>query len=146
MSIFDADSFMQTNFTEENETKIVPCPAGEYAAKIERVDPKVTDSGKAMLNVTWEILDPNVLAATGRSKVTVRQTIWLDIDNGALQFGPGKNIGLGRLREACGQNVKGQPWQPAMLVGASAKVKTVLDPDKNDPSTIYDRVTAVAKL
>lgn len=147
MSPFDPATFMQTQFNEENATRGIPCPVGEYAAKVEKVDPKLTESGKALLNLSWEILDPNVLVATGKTKVLVRQTVWLDIDEatGSLAFGEGKNIQLGRLREALNQNTKGQPWQPAMLVGGSARVKVAHNPDKTT-GDIYDNVVAVAKL
>ena len=37
-------------------------------------------------------------------------------------MGKGKNVALGRLREALGQNTPGKPWSFGMLVGQVAKV------------------------
>jgi len=51
-----------------------------------------------------------------------RQTVWLDVDeSGGLDFGRGKNVQLGRLRAAVNQNNAGEPWQPNMLLGQTAR-------------------------
>lgn len=78
---------------------------------------------------------------------SVRQTLWLDTtESGGLDFGKGKNVGLGRLREALGQNAPGKPWAPGMLVGGVAKVKVSHSIDKRDNVTINADVKAVLPL
>ena len=48
--------------------------------------------------------------------------MFLDMDeNGDLELGKGKNVDLGRLREALGQNTGGN-WSPSQLVGSSATI------------------------
>lgn len=34
---FDADSFLQSSVTESNDTKIIPCPVGEFQGIIDKV-------------------------------------------------------------------------------------------------------------
>ena len=41
----------------------------------------------------------------------------------SLAYGPGKNVGLGRLREALGQNSPTKKWSWKHLEGVAAKIK-----------------------
>lgn len=144
-SPFNEDLFMQTTVDKENATKVIPCPPGEFPAVIESVKTRVLDSGKVLMDVVWSIDSAEAKQKTGREKLTVRQSVWLDFENGNLAFGEGKNVGLGRLRAAVKQNTSGQPWSPAMLKGQAAKVKVTHRPDK-DTGDIYDQVAAVTGL
>lgn len=144
--MFDAEQFMQSTVEGEMSTESVPVPAGEYVAVVKSVGSRSGEKdGKtwAMLDVTWEIDDPQVAEVTGRDVNTVRQSIFLDInDHGGLDLGKGKNIGLGRLREAVNQNGP-QAWAPAMLEGQSARVR--IDHRMYEGNTYAD-VKGVAKL
>lgn len=128
MSTFDPDTFMATSFTEANETKFATVPEGEYLAVIDKVEANTWQSKDGMksglrLDVTWKIDDAHVAEVTGVASPTVRQGIMLDMtESGGLANGPGKNINLGRLREAVGQNTPGKPWSPQMLLGQPARV------------------------
>ena len=148
-SAFDPDVFMNTQFSDANATKAIQCPPGEYRASISNVKSRVLPKGSIVMDVSWEVLDDAVksqLGLTGDAKLTVRNdTIWLDMENGSLLFGEGRNIGLGRLREAVNQNSKGQPWSPAMLKGAVAKIKVAHEVNK-DNGDIYAKAVAVSKL
>jgi hypothetical protein len=54
---------------------------------------------------------------------SVSQSLMLDMtESGALAVGTNKNVNLGRLREALGQNVSGRPWSPNMLQGQVARI------------------------
>ena len=129
-SAFSTEAFLQTSVEGSLDTKITPCPQGEFlaiagkpevrAAEIKRGD----RAGEPIyfLDITWDIQDDSIKEELGRDKVTVRQSLILDIKNDTLDMSKGKNIGLGRLREALGQNTAGQPWSPAMLEGQLAKV------------------------
>lgn len=147
MSVFDADNFMNTQYSEANATKIIPCPAGEYNAVIADIKSRVIEkTGQVILSLSWEIDDAKAREITGRPKLTVRQDIFLDLnEQGGLIFGEGKNVGLGRVRAAVNQNAAGQPWSPGMLKGKAARVKVTHRPDK-DTGDIYDQIGAVSAL
>lgn len=149
---FDADSFLQSSVTESNDTKIIPCPIGDYQGIIDKVSARQwqsTDGAKTgvALDVIWLVEDAGARAATGRDVVTVKQGIMLDTSpTGGLDMGQGKNVALGRLREAVGKNEPGQPFSFAMLPGLMAKINVGHRPDKNDPEVVYAEVKMVAKL
>lgn len=145
--MFNPDTFLQGTVTESNDTKKIPCPAGEYLAIAEKVEARPwqskdgTKSGVA-LDITWAVDDAAVKEVVGRDTVQVRQGIMLDLlDNGFLDMGKGKNIGLGRVREAVGLNAPGQPFSPAMIQGRMAKVTVSHRVDGED---IFDEIKKVA--
>lgn len=129
MSAFDPDLFLAQTVDQANDTKVIPCPAGEYPGYVKefkarpwtsKQDPSV--SGVA-LDVTWVVDDPAVKQLLDRQEVTVKQGIMLDMtESGTLDMGKGKNVGLGRLREALGLNVPGQAFSFGMLAGRVAKL------------------------
>lgn len=148
MSQFNPDLFMQTEVADANSTRRVPVPEGEYAGVIKSINPRVVgERGAPVLDIEFSIDDETVKERTGLVEPTVRYSIWLDVtESGGLDCSEGKNIGLGRLREALGQNQRGKPWAPTMLIGQVAKIKVTHSPDKNDPETVYANVVAVSKL
>lgn len=125
---FDPNTFLNATFDEQNDTKVIPVPAGEYLALAEKVDVKSWSSKDGSssgikLEIVWDILDDNVKALLGRDTVKVTQQQMLDLtDTGALDMGKGKNIGLGRIREALDMNTPGQPFSFGMIQGRMAKV------------------------
>lgn len=151
MTTFDPASLFEQTTTDANDTKILPIPEGEYLAVIEKAEPATwtsrdgTKSG-IRLDVHYLIDDEAAKAATGRDKLTVRQGIMLDLDESgtSLDMGKGKNVGLGRLREATGLNVPGQPFAMAMFPGRLVKIKVTQRPG-DDPETVYNDVKGVAK-
>lgn len=147
MSTFDADSFMNSSTTDANSTAYTPVPEGEFQAAIASVTPRTTGTGKALLSVGWKIDSEEAREATGMAEPMVYQTLWLDIsESGGLDTGKGKNVGLGKLRDALGQNKAGSPWSPGMLIGQVALVKVGHSIDKRDNVTIQAEVKAVAAL
>lgn len=149
---FDLDMFKRSSVTGEVSTKIIPCEPGEYPARITRHDiavtsPKEDKQARPYLTVFYSIDDVAQIQHTGRDPLTVRQTIWLDAtESSGLDMAPGKNIGLGRLRAALGQDNPTQPWKFDMLDGGVVMVKVVNEADPKDSETVYDRVTAVRAL
>ena len=145
---FDPTTFLNTTTEEANDTKVTPCPAGEYLAVAEKVDAKPWSakdgsSSGVRLEVTWEIDDANVKQLLGRDKVTSRQSVMLDLNEaGGLDYNKGKNIGLGRLREALDLNTPGDPFAFSMIQGRMAKVNISHRIVGED---IYDEVKKVAK-
>lgn len=153
--MFDASNFLNTVFTDANDTKITPCPAGEYAAQIEAVEPKSGSikQGERMgqdwagLNISYNITDPGVLALLSRDKVTVRDLVMLDLTPaGGLDMGPQRNIQLGRVREATGLNQPGQPFSPVMLIGKSVRVSVRHVPGFKNPADLVAEISGVTKL
>jgi hypothetical protein len=150
--MFDAESFLNSSIDQTNDTIIIPVPVGEFLGACEKVEirnwakrdePSV---GGLALDLVWTVEDEGVKATLGRDKVTVKQGIILDLtESGGLDMGKGKNIGLGRLREAVGLNVAGQPFSFNMLPGRLARLSIGHRPDKNDSSIVYAEVKAVAK-
>ena len=147
MSSFNPDTFLNTETDSANSSTYTPVPEGEFNASIKVIKPRVLTDGRAVLDVTWTVDDEVARNETGMAEPSVRQTLWLDTtESGGLDFGKGKNVGLGRLREAVGQNQAGKPWAPGMLVGQVAKVKVGHSIDKRDGVTINADVKAVLPL
>lgn len=141
-STFDPDMFMNQQTADANDTQFVPVPEDDYPAVIKEIKAG-TAGDKPVLNITWAIDSEAAREATGLESPTVRQTIWLDLtDQGGLDMGKGKNVGLGKLREALGQNTPGQPWSPGMLSGQVAIIKVEHRAGKS-PGEVYAGVKAV---
>ena len=144
MSAFNPDTFLNTQTTEANDTAVIPVPEGEHPAAIKTIKPRVLTDGRAVLDIYWTVNSDEARDETGQAEPIVRQTVWLDTtESGGLDFGKGKNVGLGKLRDAVGQNQSGKPWAPGMLIGAAAIVKVGHSIDKRDGETIQADVKAV---
>ena len=141
---FDADTFLHTTVDQANETAFQPVPEDEYEAIVNGIDIRQAKDN-TILEVTWDILNDALRTSMNRDKVTVRQSVFLDIaDNGTLAMGPNTNIQLGRLRDALGQNTAA-PWSPSDLIGAGpAWIKVIHRENKNDPDNPYAGVQRVA--
>lgn len=148
---FDPTTFLNQTFEGSNDTKLVPVPAGEYLAIADKVDVKTWQSRDGSssglkLEIVWDIQDDNVKEMLGREKITSRQQQMLDLtDTGALDMGKGKNVGLGRIREALNLNDPTQGFAFGMIQGQMAKVVVSHRPDNNDPEVMYDEIKRVAK-
>ncbi len=126
MSGFSPDTFLQTEIEGQNDTKFHPVPVGEYRGKVVKLETKqaeVQGETKTIVTVHWEIDDDKAREATGMERPTARQEVWLDLnENNGLDMGKGKNVSLGKLREAVGLNNPGQSFSFAMLNGRGARV------------------------
>ncbi len=150
--MFNAEQFMHTSSDAALSTKRIAVPKGSYPGVISKIEFRENQGKKdpsksyVFSDITWTLQVPEqVKAETGRDTVTVRQSIIVDVNEQGtgLDFSKGKNISLGRIREAVGQNQGGQPWAPAMLMGAAARVNVEHRIDGED---IYDEVASVVKL
>lgn len=146
--MFDPNAFFDQVVESAGSTEVVPIPAGEYLATIDKKE--VTQWSKKddpsisglKLKVTWSLEDQPVRDLLGRDKVIVVQDIMLDLtDHGTLDMGKGRNVELNRLRAAVDLNVSGFSFN--QLDGRMARVTVKQDQDRNDPSKFYARVKAV---
>ena len=147
LSTFDPDLFMGAEENSGFETVYEKVSPGEYSALIDSIKTKkvnTVDGERAVMDVTWHILDEDVKKETELEKPTVRQGIFLDINKkGGLDRGKNKNVGLGRLLDALGIN-DGKPWSPETLLGSRANIKVEHKPNKDDPENPFVNVTKVA--
>ncbi len=155
---FNPELFLNTSVTEANSTELLPVPEGEYVAVSDPVTAEsfnsydITKGDRAgqkghSLNLQWTINDEGgqLKEMLGR-KPTARQNLMLDIkQDGTLEFGKGRNVELGRVREALNQNGNGQPWAFSMLGGQVAKIQIKHTIDKNS-GRLYVNVVKVTKM
>jgi hypothetical protein len=104
---FDPDSFLDATLPGANSTKRDVVPAGTYVARLSNLEVKngtVNKPGEnfgkpwVALNFRWNI----DLAGTNQ---VVFDSVFLELgDDGRPDMGKGKNVKLGKLREAIGLN------------------------------------------
>ena len=147
LSTFDPDLFMGAEENSGFETTYEKVSPGDYTALLDNIKTKKvnTEEGeRAVMDVTWHILDEDVKKETELEKPTVRQGIFLDINKkGGLDRGKNKNVGLGRLLDALGIN-DGKPWSPETLLGSQAVIRVEHKPNKDDADNPFVNVTKVA--
>lgn len=155
MSAFDVAAFENQIVEGANETKTTPVPEGDYNATIDTARVKsiaITRGERAgqevpVLEVNYHLHDDTgeLNKLLNRDKVTVRQDIWLDVnEHGSLAFGPNLNVQLGRLREAVGLNQPGRPFTFKMLEGQGPLVISVSH-DTRENGDVYNRVQNVRR-
>lgn len=152
--MFNAETFLVQTVDKAMSTSLDPINEGEYKAVSQPITKEsfnsydISKGDRAgqkgySLNIGWKIDDARAGEQNGR---IAYQRHYLDVtaDGAGLDFGKGKNVSLGKLREVLGQNKDGMPWQPTMLGSQVALISVKQDPDKNDSSKIYSRVDSVA--
>lgn len=156
---FDPNQFMNQP-SDPMATVFENIKEGEYTfmvdTEIEFTEIKWNDKNTGeprsapLMRVPLVLLDAGQGAAEkhrlGRDKITVRCDITLDVTNtGQLDNGPNKNVLLGQLRDALGQNTPG--WTPNQLKSAGPILgKVTHRADKNDPQKKYAEVKKFAKV
>jgi len=153
MSVFDTEAFLQQNQQVELDDHRTVVNANEYRAYITKVEARTGQFRKGpnvgqsyiALDVHFGIDDPDLQAQLNLSgPPTVRKSMLLDVDdNGNLLAGANRNVDLGMVRKAVGQNT-GEAWYPKMLEGQGPVLIHVTErPDEKDPNKIYNDVGAV---
>lgn len=150
---FDADAFMNTQVDAPMATQLQGVPEGEYVAMVGDFDSTAfktvdTKNGqRAVLDIPFVIQDEALKQRLNRDTIIHRETYWLDMTpQGQLDTGPDKNVNLGRLRDALGQNGSG-PWSPAMLRNMGpVRIAIKTRSDKNDPEKKYTGISKYAKI
>lgn len=152
--MFDASTFLNQTVSGPMSTSVPSADEGEYTALVAGDDKYIefreveTKNGtRPICRVWYEITDAAQKAKLGRETVRIPQDIWLDLDAGGnLDMGEGKNVRLGQLREALGQN-EDTAWTFGKLRGAGpVMVRVSQRSDKNDPKTKYSEVQRVTRI
>jgi hypothetical protein len=148
-STFSPEQFLQASYSQSTDTKLIPVPEGETMGQITKLLPRFgqgKEKDRTILDVFWEVLDDNARQVTGQDHPQVRQSLFLDIGaNGSIDMSRGKNVQLGKLREALGQNADGKPWAPSMMMGGMARLSIKQRPDPDDATIMYADVRGVTK-
>ena len=150
MSLFDPEQFMEQTVEGELSTSIPPVTPGEYPVYISDVEAKVITSketGKDYFILEYSVVIDSEEArqVTGLSEPKARGSVFLDVTaEGGLDTSKGKNIDLGRLRAAVGQNIENMPWKPNDLIGAALIAQVGNRPDSRPGNNnVYNEVEAV---
>lgn len=149
---FDVNAFLNETIDGELDIKIIPIPEGAHMGQIGTGD-KDVDVSRGIsqknnkpwmrLDVRIRLTDPNLAQQLQREEVTARYSIMLDLnEEGKLDLRPQRNVNLGKLRDAVGQNRPG-PWSFMQLKGQPVKVQ--VKHRKADDGNVYSDVVAVTK-
>jgi len=145
----NAEMLLESAVKAAFDTKILPCPEGEYNLLISKLTLRsgIDKNGEPynMLNVLLSVEDQGVREALAREEVYVQHTCKLDVilnpETGLpmLDNGKGKNIDLGRLRAACDLNEPEQDFNMNMLLNRIVKGK-VTQRENEETGDIYAEV------
>lgn len=150
--MFNKDTFLQQGQAPTaNSTFVIQCPAGDQRGVVSKVDAEqfagTKDPNKLFTKLVLhvDVTDPAVLATCKRDKVTLRHDIFLDLleDGSGLDMSEGKNIGLGKAREALGLNIPGKPWSFADFIGRPVIVNVE---HENVRGEIFARAAKLARM
>jgi hypothetical protein len=149
MSI-DVQQYLNAQFKGENAVKRTPIPVGEYKSVVGDVVleafPGKKDPSKTYLRctVSHQLDDAGLRESLKREKVIIIQDFLVDLtESGDIDFGPDRNIKLGRLRAALGLNSPLEPWSFPMFKGRVCMVKVGHELYEGEPQS---RVFNTTKL
>lgn len=158
---FDPSEFVTQTTDESFSTSIKPPPEGEHVGIVSSTVPvenwvrsvEITRGDRAgmtvpTLRVPIDLTDEALKAELGRTFVSVNMDMWIDTleDGITFDFSEGKNVKLGQLRAAVGQNDT-PGWHVGMLAGAGPLIARVRHrPDKNDPDIVYAEISRVTPV
>lgn len=152
---FNVAEFMNENIDAQFDTAIIPIPEGEHIGQI-GTDEKAVEISYGISqknNKPWmradirvHLTDPNLAIQLQRQEgqeIVARYGLMIDLDEqGKLDTRPQRNVNLGKLRDAVGQNQAG-PWNFSQLKGRPIKVK--IKHKLSDDGNTYSNVTSVTK-
>jgi hypothetical protein len=130
---FNPETFMQSTVDAPLSTEYLLVPEGEFVATIDDFDSSAfeqqdftdkkgakagTPGSMTKFNIPFVIQDDKVKQEMSRDKVVITKQVILDLDeNERLLTDKGRNVELGRVRAAAGQEDK-TPWGFMDLRGA----------------------------
>jgi hypothetical protein len=144
--MFDAEAFQNSVITDANSTATLPWPPGDYVGTIKKAEirsgtiSKGDRTGQPWAGVSVQVEVDRSFLPEGCSTLASGM-VMLDLtDAGGLDTSKGRNVNLGRLREAAGLNQPGQPFSFPMLEGRTVKISTGHRVDKNDAELVYTEI------
>lgn len=150
-SAFDPGAF-EAMSNETLSTSVMPIPAGEYNAQITDYKFRPGESKKdkkpyLALDITYTIMDDSgsLRQLLGREPKLTKSIFIDQSSTGGLDMTKGKNVQLGRIREACGQNVPGQPWALPMLKGQLLRLNIVEEPSPDNPDDVFNGIKSFGR-
>lgn len=159
--VFDPKQFLNLTVSGPMATKITPAPEGEWLCNISTKTPvaewfdeaewKDKKSGQTKTQPTCkvpvEIVDPRAKELVKRETLMVSYDMFLDLlPNGQLDTSEDKNVRLGALREALGQNNE-PSWTFERLYGAGPfMAKVVHQKDDRRPDDTFAKISRVARV
>lgn len=153
-STFDPTSLLDTEYSDDLNTRLTPVPEGEYYAKLSKIDVRAISAkdGRPLriADVYFIIDDEEVRNSTQlkEPQARLRPSVFLDLNpDGTLQTkeqNPNANVKLGKLKEALGFK-PGRKWSLRMMEGQYCFVKVRQRTDENDIEVVYSDVVAVSK-
>ena len=160
---FNPQTFLGQTVNAPMATSVTPAPEGEWTAIISAKIPLVEWFGEAewkdkqtgqqksqpTAKIPVEIVDERAKELVKRNTLMVTYDLFLDLlPNGHLDTGEDKNVRLGALREALGQN-QDPNWTWERLFGAGpfvAKVVHQRDKTGNRPDEIFAKISRVTRI
>ena len=143
-SMFDPEAFLDATLPGGNSTKREIVPMGAYKAHVGKLVVKggtISKEGEnygkpwRALNIQWVIENQAVNDLLDLPRVTVYDSVFLDLDDeGQIAMSKGKNIKLGKLREAIGLN--SGPVQFRAFEGRPATISVGHEPYKEDMQAV----------
>lgn len=147
MTIFNPDLLKTGAVSGSFSTSLPPMPEGEYPFTVTGVEVKNPKADVVIAEYSCETYDDAVCTATGMTPSRTRYACFLDLDEvGMLAVGEGKNVGLGKLREAVGQNDDDTPWTMEMPVGQSFLGLVRQRVDDKDATRIYAEIKQLSPM
>jgi len=159
--MFNPQEFMNQTINAPMAIAIKPCPEGEWQAIISTKIPvvewfseatwkdKTTGQTKSQptVKIPVEIIDERAKTLLGRNSIMVNYDAFLDLlPNGHLDTGEDKNVRIGALREALGQN-QSPGWTFPNLFGAGPfMAKVVHQKDERRPDDVFAKISRVTRL
>ena len=154
-SAFDPASLLDTEYSDDLNTRLTPIPEGEFLARVKPdgiiVREIKTKQGETrhVADVIFLVDDEEVKRATQLTEPQVRCSLFLDLKPGTSQLltkedNPNANVKLGRLKEACGIK-PGKAWSLRHLEGLGCYIKVKQRTDPDDIETVYSDVVAFSK-
>lgn len=146
--MFDPNSFLMQETEGANSTESVPVPVGEWLMTAVECKPREwvakNDPSKSgiAVDILFEVNDQTVLDLLERDVVKIKLGIMLDTtETGGLDMGKGKNVQLGRLRQALGLNDPSAKFSFGMIPGR--QVKGLVKHRAGDNGQIFAEVDSV---
>lgn len=155
---FDVNQFENATHEKAMDSTYTPIPAGEYTGQIgvEQGDLKIETGTSAKTGRAWARLDTWVylndpsgkLKESHGDRPRYRLSTMLDLtddsteDRPTLATGANRNLDLGRLQEATGNNQPG--WKFSGFRGRSLRLKLGIGPRKDKPEIMENKVEALS--